>query len=340
MVTLDEPWQHGPSELIRYALMHLHGESDSDRRIAFLLLDVGVETLFKTYLLLPDTVTGATTKYFDRKAAAEGNFHGLVRGVESAARSKLAAFNLAHVEFYHDLRNKLYHQGNGITVPAAQVGGYAQLATDLLRALLDVDLVDELRRPEIEARLLAERKAEAERQEQELLTQKEAIDAARDRLETLAAEAAESIMPVLALRSFERRFQEIVYECRRKERVGERYNFDEQISALVNSYPGHRPITLERVSEDLTELRLRVTVARLIEDGAVGISNPNWAGIYNLSESYPSMESQPNLTYGENGEVIGATFLQHAQVIESGRRWETELNEICAIVRGWLDRPR
>jgi hypothetical protein len=339
MTTHNQPWQSGPAELIRYALIHLYRESDFDRRIAFLLLDVGVETLFKTYLLLPEEVTGTTTRYPDRKAAAEGNFHGLVRGVKNASGSALASFNLAQVQYYHDLRNKLYHQGNGITVPAEEAKGYAQLATGLLKALLDVDLTDELQRPETEARLIAEQKAQAEKQEQEIRTQREAIEAARDRLGVLAAEAVERILPALALRSFERRFQEIVYECGQKQRFGEDCDFDGLISALLSSYLGGRPIALEHISDDLTEFRLGVVVAHLSEVGAVNMENPNWAGLYRLSEMYPEVSSQPTFIEGEQREIVEAIYPEHTQIVEAGRQWVSELEAISTAIREWLDRP-
>ena len=79
------------------------------------MLDVGIETLFKTYLTLPDRVTGAQGNFAERKKAAEGNFHDLVAGVEKAASTQIQDCNLSHVQYFHDLRNKLYHQGNGIT---------------------------------------------------------------------------------------------------------------------------------------------------------------------------------------------------------------------------------
>ena len=339
MATHNQPWQSGPAGLIRYALIHLHRESDFDHRIAFLLLDIGVETLFKTYLLLPDEVTGTTTRYSDRKAAVEGNFHDLVRGVKNASGSTLAAFNLVQIHFYHDLRNKLYHEGNGITVPAEHVKGYAGLATGLLKALLDVDLTDELQRPETEARLIAEQKAQAEKQEQEMRTQKEAIEAARDRLGVLAAEAAERILPALALRNFERKFQEIVYECRQKYRVGEDCDFDGLISALLSSYPGRQTITSEKISDDLTETRLNVIVAHLSEDGSVNMGNPNWAGLYRLSGMYPEVSSQPELIEGEQREIVGAIYPEHTQIIEAGRQWESDLDTISTAIREWLERP-
>lgn len=146
-MSVQHPWQSGPTELIRYALDHLHRPSDLSQRIAFLLLDVGVETLFKTFLELPEEVTGAKMSYSKRRAAVEGSFHDLLEGLKEAAGDRLAGIELTHVQFYHNLRNKLYHQGNGITIPVDKANGYASIAVELLRRLLSVDLQQEIDRP-------------------------------------------------------------------------------------------------------------------------------------------------------------------------------------------------
>jgi hypothetical protein len=114
MATITHPWQKGPAELIEVALTNLHKSDDFHQRIAFLLLDVGVETLFKAFLTLPGRITGTKLSYGERRNAAEGCFYDLCDGIERATAGRLPEINLAHIEFYHDLRNKLYHQGNGI----------------------------------------------------------------------------------------------------------------------------------------------------------------------------------------------------------------------------------
>ena len=75
---MKHPWQSGPTELVRYALSHLEGQSAGDQRIAFLLLDVAVETTLKTYLQLDEDVTGTKVSFAKRREACEGNFHDLV----------------------------------------------------------------------------------------------------------------------------------------------------------------------------------------------------------------------------------------------------------------------
>lgn len=139
----DHPWQLFPSELIRYALDHLRRPSEFDQIVGFLLLDVGVETLLKVFLLLPEEVTKTNMSYHDRKKAAEGNFHELLKGVKKAAKTAgylLQGINLEHVEYFHGLRNKLYHAGNGITVQGDHAEQYKSIAMDLLDRLLGVDV--------------------------------------------------------------------------------------------------------------------------------------------------------------------------------------------------------
>lgn len=149
MTQTQHPWQVGPTELIEFALERMHKGSDFDRRLAFLILDVGVETLFKTYLTLPEMVVSFQSKRGERLEAAEGNFHDLLRGVQAANPKKATTLNFAYIEYYHNLRNTLYHQGNSVTaVPIYQVEGYAKLAVDLLRDYLEIDLSDKLTPPE------------------------------------------------------------------------------------------------------------------------------------------------------------------------------------------------
>ena len=148
MAKTQHPWQVGPTELIEFALERIHMGTDFDRRLAFLILDVVVETLFKTYLTLPDGVTQFQIKRGDRYQAVDGNFHELIRGVQNANPKRAAAINFAYIEHYHNLRNTLYHQGNQVTaVPMHQLEGYAKLAVNLLREYLDVNLSSKLKRP-------------------------------------------------------------------------------------------------------------------------------------------------------------------------------------------------
>lgn len=139
----QHPWQNGPTELIVHAIEHYQRETESDNRTAYLLVDVGVETLFKTYLTLPDDIIQSQIKRNERLQAAEGNFHELLRTIQKSNPKKAENFNFAHFVHYHDLRNALYHQGNRVTaVPTDTLKKYLFLAKDLLKEYLEVELGD------------------------------------------------------------------------------------------------------------------------------------------------------------------------------------------------------
>jgi len=137
---MSRPWQNGPVELISHGIEHMGRDTEFDLRVGFLLLDVGVETLFKTFLQLPDDVTGTKMNYGERVKGSTGNFHELRRAVQSAGAHRLKGVRVEEVEFYHGIRNRLYHQGNGVTVERQNAGSYAGLAIQLLDRLLGVDL--------------------------------------------------------------------------------------------------------------------------------------------------------------------------------------------------------
>ena len=137
--TSEHPWQRGPRELFQFAIGAMGTADDINRRIAFLLLDVCVETTFRTYLSLPDRVSGSSVKHSERRQYAGAGFHDLARGVGLAANKKISDDDLHHARFYHDIRNRLYHEGNGITVREEYVQGYAILAATFLKRLVGID---------------------------------------------------------------------------------------------------------------------------------------------------------------------------------------------------------
>lgn len=135
------PWQSGPKELFEFALNTLKTHNEINQRISFLLFDLGIETLFKTFLSLPEEITNTKLSFADRKKYANGNFHDLIKGIRLAANVNISESDLHNVKFYHDIRNHLYHQGDGITVRQDHVNGYAKVGTTLLKQLLGIDLI-------------------------------------------------------------------------------------------------------------------------------------------------------------------------------------------------------
>lgn len=134
------PWATGPGEILRHGLALIREDSDTNRRLAMIAVDNAVELMIKTFLGLPKRVTGL---HISRKQYAEiaESFPALLDAIEQHAADKVAGINLGEIEWYHRLRNELYHQGNGLTVERDKVEVYAQLANVLFKSLFGIALV-------------------------------------------------------------------------------------------------------------------------------------------------------------------------------------------------------
>lgn len=135
-----ESWQKGPTKIISEAIKHGRKKTDEDNFLSFLLLDVGMEMVFKTYLTLPKHLTGANTSDDERNLASRKGFHDVLDAVKKS-RHGINSHDLGRVGFFHVVRNKLYHQGNGLTVPQEHVEEYINVAMRLIKNLLKFDIV-------------------------------------------------------------------------------------------------------------------------------------------------------------------------------------------------------
>ena len=134
------PWASGPGEILRHGLELLRKDSDTNRRLAMISIDNAVELMIKTYLGLPKRVSGLSITRKEFQELSE-TFPGLLDGLEKHASAKLVGVDLGAIEWYHRLRNELYHQGNGLTVERDKVEVYAELANLLFKNLFGFDLL-------------------------------------------------------------------------------------------------------------------------------------------------------------------------------------------------------
>lgn len=116
-----KPWAQTPFELLRHAEEHLRGGTDFDRRIAMVGFDNSIEVSVITYLSLNPIQRG--NRPFAREAVANWNrnFHTKLEFLEAHAQDLGVPMEVerAWLVFYHELRNDLYHAGNGL-VPAEE----------------------------------------------------------------------------------------------------------------------------------------------------------------------------------------------------------------------------
>lgn len=137
---VDEPlWASGPAEILRHGFSLLQNDSDTNRRLAMISIDNSVELMMQTYISLPKRVTGIDVS---RKVRDEycSNFGGLLDGLENHAAERVVGINLGVIEWFHRLRNELYHQGNGLTVEKTKVVAYSEVAEKLYEALFETKL--------------------------------------------------------------------------------------------------------------------------------------------------------------------------------------------------------
>jgi hypothetical protein len=133
------PWATGPGEILLHANELLERESERNRRLAMLSVDNAVELMLKTYLNLPRRATGLDVPPQERKEA-ERVFPRLLDVMETYAPSKVSSVSMVDIEYYHGLRNQLYHNGNGLTVERSKVETYAALAMVLFASLFGYEL--------------------------------------------------------------------------------------------------------------------------------------------------------------------------------------------------------
>ena len=139
-----KPWMTGPVELLRHALEHLKRGPPFDYRISLISIDNAVELTIKTYLGLPKRLRksdGPSRKKLQEACASFPDLLDLFEGYNSERQKDI---ELGEIEWYHRLRNTLYHDGSGITVDPDKVDSYLQIAKILCQKLLSIPIQDEV----------------------------------------------------------------------------------------------------------------------------------------------------------------------------------------------------
>jgi len=133
---MESTWVSGAIELLRHADSHLNLNTAFDKRIAFISIDNGVETMIRTYLSLPKSKSGVKV---DRKELDEaGNsFPKLLALLEKYATAKLTGIDATDIEYYHRIRNTLYHEGTGLSVDDQYIMAYRGIAAVMLENLFN-----------------------------------------------------------------------------------------------------------------------------------------------------------------------------------------------------------
>ncbi len=134
-----QPWVTGPAEILEHGLSLLETDNDKNRRLAMIAIDNSVELAIKTYLGLPKRITSLsiTRKEYDEISES---FPRMLDALEKHCEDKIEGLDLGEIEWYHRIRNQLYHQGNGLTVEREKVTIYSELAKLLFKNLFDTEV--------------------------------------------------------------------------------------------------------------------------------------------------------------------------------------------------------
>lgn len=146
---MERTWASGAVELLRHADSHIHLDSAFDKRIAFISIDNAVEISVRTFLSLPFSKSGIKIPRRELDLVAS-NFPGLLTLLWSHASANLTGIDEADIEHYHRIRNKLYHEGTGLSVDIQYLLAYRQIAILILKNLFNIDLGEPKPAPTLE----------------------------------------------------------------------------------------------------------------------------------------------------------------------------------------------
>lgn len=133
-------WCEGPKEILQAAHRLAAEGRPGCTRIALILIDNAVEVMAKTFLSLPKRITGVNILRRDLEGLFE-SFPSVISCLEKNSGDRLKHIDLGEIEWNHGLRNKLYHDGSGLTVEKGKVDVYFALAVELFKALFQ-DTID------------------------------------------------------------------------------------------------------------------------------------------------------------------------------------------------------
>ena len=129
---MKSTWASGAIELLKHADSHIDLSTAFDKRIAFISIDNCVETIIRTYISLPNAKSGIKVKKQELDEAGN-SFPKLLSLLFKYTPEKLVGIDEVDIEHYHRIRNKLYHDGTGLSVDVEYLIAYRGIAGVLLK---------------------------------------------------------------------------------------------------------------------------------------------------------------------------------------------------------------
>ena len=135
---MEKTWASGALELLKHAEEHINKGEAFDQRIAFISIDNSVETAIRTFIFMPFSLSDVKFS-FKEKDEIGNSFPKMVNLLSEKASSKISGIELFDIEFYHRLRNQLYHEGTGLSVDKNHLEAYRTIGKLLLKNLFQIE---------------------------------------------------------------------------------------------------------------------------------------------------------------------------------------------------------
>ena len=136
------PWANGPFELIKHANEHFVEKSDIDRRMALIGFDNAIEVSINSFISLPSKLRGGIEIQRSEIERATSNYHTKIEFLDRYIKLKRIDLFLPvkDIIWYHQLRNELYHSGNGMVPEKFVLEGIRAASILVFKALYDIDV--------------------------------------------------------------------------------------------------------------------------------------------------------------------------------------------------------
>lgn len=133
-------WTSGAVELLKHAAQHVTLNSAFDKRIAFISIDNAVEVMTRIYLNLPKQYFKGQRRPTRREIEdCNNSFSAYLELLNRYFEEKIIGIDVGDIEYYHRLRNKLYHDGTGLSVDEEHLKAYFKVSKILLNRLFNID---------------------------------------------------------------------------------------------------------------------------------------------------------------------------------------------------------
>jgi hypothetical protein len=137
-----KPWMRGPFELIRHADGHLKDNGDTDRRIALIGFDNAIEVSIDVFIRLHPRLRAGVEIKRDEVEQAQRNYHTKIEFLDKHVQARQIPLSIPvdEIVWFHQLRNELYHSGNGMVPEAHVISGARAAALAVFQALFGLDI--------------------------------------------------------------------------------------------------------------------------------------------------------------------------------------------------------